>query len=200
MLTLPYSEACERNKEPILEVLRGIFVHPGHVLEIGSGTGQHAVHFAAQLAHLQWQTSDLPENLPGLRARLEAAGLPNLPPPLELDVQADWPQIAVEGAYSANTAHIMSWEAVQAMFRGVQRIVVGGGHFCLYGPFNDGGRYTSASNAAFDRALRAQDPRMGLRDAQALQELAAEMTLIGDHPMPANNRLLVWRRQDPAGP
>ncbi|MDX1607341.1 MAG: DUF938 domain-containing protein, partial [Candidatus Competibacterales bacterium] len=136
----PYSEASEQNKEPILGVLRKIFTEPGLILEIGSGTGQHAVHFARQLAHLTWQPSDLGENLPGIKIWLEEADLPNIRPPLELDVtQECWPVDRADGIYSANTAHIMSWQEVETMFRGVGRVLVPGGCFCLYGPFNYAG-------------------------------------------------------------
>lgn len=193
----PYSEASEQNKEPILAVLRQIFAAPGLILEIGSGTGQHAVHFARQLPHLTWQPSELAENLPGMMIWLEEANLPNIRPPVVLDVmQEPWPVNHADGIYSANTAHIMSWPEVEAMFRGVGRVLVPGGCFCLYGPFNYGGRHTSDSNARFDAGLRAQDPRMGLRDFDDLDRLAgaAGLLLLRDYPMPVNNRTLVWRQ------
>jgi hypothetical protein len=201
----PYSEACQRNRGPILEVLRQYFTAPGTVLEIGAGTGQHAVHFAAHLPHLQWLPSDRSvddgENLRGIRAWAEEARLPNLLDPVALDVREPrWPVDQVQYAYSANTAHIMSWPEVELMFTGIGKVLQAQGVFCLYGPVNREGRYTSESNREFDRMLKARDPLMGLRDDQALIALGerCSLTLAADHAMPANNRLLVWRR-DAAG-
>ncbi|MBL8260517.1 MAG: DUF938 domain-containing protein [Candidatus Competibacteraceae bacterium] len=197
MNSKPYSEACDQNKEPILEVLKRFFVRPGSIVEIGGGTGQHAVHFARALPHLDWQATDLAENLPGMRLWFDEAGLPNLRPPLALDVCQDtWPVAQADGVFSANTAHIMSWSAVECLFRGVGRVLRPGGIFCLYGPFNYGGEYTSASNAQFDRWLRARDPASGVRDFDDLDRLAeaSGLRLADDCPMPANNRTLVWAR------
>lgn len=194
----PYSEACEQNKEPILAVLRAFFVRPGSVLEIGGGTGQHAVHFARTLPHLSWQSTDLADNLPGIRLWIAEANLPNLRAPLELDVCRDpWPVARTDGVFSANTAHIMAWTAVECLFRGVGRVLESGGVFCLYGPFNYNGRYTSASNAEFDRWLRARDPASGIRDFDDLNRLAEAngLRLLSDCPMPVNNRTLVWARE-----
>lgn len=193
----PYSIACERNKQPILARLREVFAEPGLILEIGSGTGQHAVHFAEQLPHLRWQPSDIAAHLPGIRLWTEPAGLDNLYAPVELDVTRNpWPIRRADGVFSANTAHIMSWPEVVAMFLGVGRLLESGRCFCLYGPFHYDGQPTSSSNAAFDRDLRRRDPSMGIRDMQALQALAttAGLALRQDHAMPANNRLLVWER------
>jgi hypothetical protein len=193
----PFSEASDRNKEPILEVLRKALAGVRSVLEIGSGTGQHAVHFAANMPHLLWQTSDLPENHAGIRAWITEAGLRNAKPPLWLDVcRPTWPIKHADAAFTANTLHIVSWKAVRAMFTGVSR-VLGPGPFCTYGPFNYQGRYTSESNAAFDQMLRQRDPNSGIRDVDDLAAVAADLglTLEADHAMPANNRLLVWRRE-----
>ncbi|MCG6896423.1 MAG: class I SAM-dependent methyltransferase [Thiocapsa sp.] len=192
----PYSQACEENKRPILGVIAPLFRDAHRVLEIGSGTGQHAVFFAASLPHLTWQTSDLASNLPGIRSWLAEAGLPNLPPPLALDVTGIWPDARYDAAFSANTAHIMSEAEVGAMFRGIGRVLVARGHFALYGPFNIGGRPTSESNERFDTALRMRNPEMGLRDRDALVRLGSKsgLALIADHPMPVNNRTLVWQR------
>lgn len=193
----PRSPAAERNREPILRVLQRVFVEPGTVLEIGAGTGQHAVYFAERMPHLQWLATDREENLPGIRAWFEDARLPNLCAPQALDVsQGPWPTGPMHYAFSANTAHIMSWPQVQAMFAGVARVLAPSGRFCLYGPFNRRGEFTSESNREFDRALRAQDPAMGLRDDRELCALArgCGLTLESDHDMPANNRLLVWRK------
>lgn len=193
----PYAESCAQNRAPILEVLRKELAGRRRLLEIGSGTGQHAVFFAAELPHLLWQTSDLPEHHAGIRAWLAEAGLPNLLPPLALDVARDpWPEARYDGVFSANTSHIMHWPEVEAMFAGIGRVLAPGGRFCLYGPFNVDGRYTSESNARFDAWLRARDPESGLRDIEALDRLAqsAGLTLSADHAMPANNHTLVWTR------
>jgi len=193
----PHSEACERNREPILQVLRQWFTQPGNALEIGAGTGQHAVHFAGGLPHLQWQPTDCEQNLAGIGLWVSEAALPNLRAPLKLDVRdSEWPVQTVDYIFSANTAHIMSWSEVESMFAGVARVLGAPGVFALYGPFNRDGHFTSESNQAFDASLRARDPKMGLRDDQALQALAREhgLRFTGEHAMPANNRLLLWTR------
>lgn len=194
---LPFAEACERNKAPILEALLSLLPARGHLLEIGSGTGQHAVHFALRFARLSWQPSERPEHLAGLNARIRAEGGPNVLPAIALDVFEAWPDRGYVAAYSANTAHIMSWPAVCAAFAGVGRRLAAGGPFCLYGPFNEGGAYTSNSNEEFDRALRSRDPGMGLRDVEALDALGREhrMALQQRIAMPANNQLLVFRKK-----
>ena len=192
----PFSQACENNREPILTQLREHFAEAPHVLEIGSGTGQHAVFFAAHLPHLFWQTSDLPDRHAGIQLWLDEAGLDNLGAPLSLDVRADWPPVTVHSVFSANTAHIMAETGVAAMFAGVGARLAADGCFVLYGPFNRDGEYTSPSNAAFNAHLTAQDPAQGLRDDRMLIALAGahDMHLAADVEMPANNRLLVWRR------
>lgn len=193
----PYSEACEQNKGPILAVLQEVFTQPGTVLEIGSGTGQHAVYFARQLPHLVWQPTDIAAYLPGIRMWLEEADLPNLCTPLVLDVSCKpWPITRVDGVFSANTTHIMSWPQVQHLFAGIGEVLIAGGCFCLYGPFNYGGRYTSDSNARFDQMLKMRDPQSGIRDFADLNALAKEagLVLVQDYPMPVNNRTLVWRK------
>jgi cyclopropane fatty-acyl-phospholipid synthase-like methyltransferase len=194
---LPYSAACERNRDPILAVLRVHFADRGHVLEIGSGTGQHAVHFAAAMPQLIWQASDRTENLPGIRCWLAAAALPNTPPPLTFDVAAGpWPAQEFDAIFSANTLHIMSWAQVEALFADLPTIATATAKLAVYGPFNYGGAYTSASNAAFDRDLKMRAPQMGIRDFEAVDALAnaAGFSLVADVAMPANNRTLVWRR------
>jgi SAM-dependent methyltransferase len=190
----PYSDACDQNKTPILAVIAPLFREVSRVLEVGSGTGQHAVHFAAALPHLIWQTSDVPANLPGIRLWLAEAALPNLPPPLPLDVLGDWPAGPFGGVFSANTAHIMGEREVAAMFLGVGQVLSPGGRFALYGPFRVAGRHTSESNARFDAALRARDPRMGVRDLEDLQRWGedAGLRLMDDVTMPVNNRTLMW--------
>jgi cyclopropane fatty-acyl-phospholipid synthase-like methyltransferase len=196
----PYAEACEQNKEPILALLREVLADARTVLEIGSGTGQHAVHFGRALPHLTWITSDLPAHHAGIRAWVEEAGLPNVLAPLALDVaQQPWPVPPVDAVFSANTAHIMAWPQVERLFAGVGRVLVPGGVFCLYGPFSYGGRHTAESNARFDRWLRLRDAASGVRDFEALDRLAtaAGLALLHDQEMPVNNRTLVWRREAP---
>jgi SAM-dependent methyltransferase len=193
----PFSEACERNRGPILDVLRHAFADCRSVLEIGSGTGQHAAHFAAALPHLVWQTSDLPDNHAGIHAWLAEARAVNALPPLALDVAAHaWPAVTYDAVFSANTLHIVSWTAVERMFAGIGRVLGDGGTLCIYGPFNYGGRLTSASNARFDAMLRERDPVSGIRDFEAVDALARALglALVEDVAMPANNRTLVWRR------
>jgi SAM-dependent methyltransferase len=192
---LPFSEASERNKQPILGILRGILGGRRLVVEIGAGTGQHAVHFARELPQLEWLPTDRREYLAGLAARIRSEGPPNLHAPIELDVmQADWPTLAADAVFSANTLHIMSWPEVVAFFSGVGRILQQGGVLVVYGPFRYGGAFTTDSNAAFDRSLRARDPASGIRDFEAVNALAEAqgLGLLADHAMPANNQLLTW--------
>jgi hypothetical protein len=183
----PFSEASERNREPILAILQRVFRETRRVLEIGSGTGQHAAYFSAALPHLVWQASDRAENLPGIREW----GVD----PIELDVDGEWPRVDADAVFTANTCHIMSWPQVERMFEGVGRIGALK-TFCVYGPFNYGGRHTSESNARFDAMLRGRDPASGVRDFEAIAALAAKSGLAPkeDNPMPANNRLLVFAR------
>jgi cyclopropane fatty-acyl-phospholipid synthase-like methyltransferase len=192
----PYSPACERNRDPILAVLRDHFADRLRVLEIGSGTGQHAAYFAAALPHLVWQASDRAENLPGIRAWLEQAGLAGAAPPIELDVRGDWPAPAFDAAFSANTLHIMGWSEVERLFERLPEVLAADGRLVIYGPFNYGGNFTSHSNAAFDASLRRQTAHMGIRDFEAVDRLAqaAGLRLLEDREMPANNRCLVWER------
>jgi SAM-dependent methyltransferase len=192
---LPFSEACERNKTPILEVLLALLPGRGHVLEIGSGTGQHVVHFAVHFPRLSWQPTDRRENLEALNARIRHEGRANILPAIELDVEAAWPDRCFAAAYSSNTAHIMPWRAVCAMFAGVGARLEPGGIFCLYGPFTVDGAHTASSNAEFDRQLRERDPEMGLRDVGALERLAGRhgLELEWSRKLPANNQLLLFR-------
>ena len=192
-----HSQSCDENRAPILDIIRGVFAGAHSILEIGSGTGQHAVYFAHQLPHLTWQTSDLPENHASIIAWRKEAGLENVRAPIYLDVTAaTWPDGEYDGLFSANTAHIMSWEAVQCMFSGIGELLQTGAHCCLYGPFNYGGSFTSNSNEQFDAWLKDRDPASGIRDFEALAELATEngFELEADNEMPVNNRLLVWRK------
>ncbi len=193
-----YSEACDQNRAPILHVIRDVFDSARQVLEIGSGTGQHAVYFAQQLPHLQWQTSDLPDSHASINAWINEANLHNVHAPLALDVvNGPWPETIYDGIFSANTTHIMSWPMVVSMFAGVGRMLAPGASFCLYGPFNYDNAYTSPSNERFDAWLKDRDPDSGIRNFQDLDALAVThgLQLSADNEMPANNRLLVWRRQ-----
>jgi cyclopropane fatty-acyl-phospholipid synthase-like methyltransferase len=166
------------------------------VLEIGSGTGQHAVHFARALPQLTWQSSDRVENLAGIRAWLDEAALPNTPAPLELDVTDAWPSGPFDAVFSANILHIMAWPEVQECFARLPAITSDDATLIIYGPFNYQGDYSSDSNAAFDQWLKARGAHMAIRDAEAVDALAtaAGFTLIEDRAMPANNRCRVWRR------
>ena len=193
----PYSEASQRNREPILTVLREFFADRRHVLEVGSGTGQHAVHFAAALPQLTWQSSDRAENLGGIRAWLDEAQLSNTPAPLTLDVTTmPWPGGPFDAVFSANTLHIMSWTEVEMFFSALPRVVTNDAKLAIYGPFNIDGAFTSASNAAFDESLKSRAPHMGIRDVAAVDALAraAGFVLLDDSAMPANNRLRTWQR------
>jgi hypothetical protein len=194
---LPFSEACERNQAPILAVLRQAFADRAQVLEIGSGTGQHAVYFAANLAHLTWHPTEQLAYLPDLENRIKQQGGANLRTPTVLDVkQALWPLRSTDAVFTANTLHIMSWTEVIDLFRGIGAILAPRGVLCIYGPFRYEGGYTSASNRDFDRMLQERDPASGLREIQAVTALAAQygIKLMTDHDLPANNRLLEFLR------
>ena len=193
----PDAPACARTRDPILQVLRPHFANRHSVLEIGSGTGQHAVHFAAAMPWLEWQCSDRPDYLPGIEAWRVEAGLPNLPAPLVLDVAfGPWPGRRFDAVFTANSLHIMGWAEVEAFFAGADAVMAGDAVLVVYGPFNYGGEFTSDSNRAFDASLRARDPRMGIRDFEAVDALARGigLVLVEDVAMPANNRCLAWRR------
>jgi hypothetical protein len=193
----PYSESCDQNRAPILNVLAPRVAGCRTLLEIGSGTGQHAVYFAPELPDLVWQTSDQRIQHAGIEQWLDEAGLANVLPPIALDVVQDaWPAGPFDAVFSANTAHIMPETAVAAMFAGVGAVLADKGPFLLYGPFNYDGRFTSESNRRFEDWLRARDPLMGIRDVTWLRGLAdsAGLVLDEDLEMPVNNRCLVWRK------
>lgn len=197
MNTAPFSSAAERNRQPIFDQLRIFFPQQATVLEIGSGTGQHAVFFTENQPGLLWQPTDREENLAGLQARFAAEGNENILPPFKLDVLRDpWPAYLYDAAFSANTAHIMPWEAVVAMFAGVAERLETHARFCLYGPFNIDNCFTSQSNAHFDAQLRAGDSKMGIRDIAMIESLASmhEMPLEHRIAMPANNFILVFKK------
>ena len=185
----PFSEAAERNRAPILWVLRRVLAQRKHVLEIGSGTGQHAAYFTRELPHLVWQASDVAEHLPGIREWV------SIPAPIELDVDKDWPPLEHDAVFSANTCHIMSWPQVERMFQHIGKMP-GVKTLCIYGPFSYGGKHTSESNARFDAMLRARDPASGVREVERVDALAkrAGFSLAEDNAMPANNRLLVFQK------
>jgi cyclopropane fatty-acyl-phospholipid synthase-like methyltransferase len=191
----PFSPACERNQGAILDVLREHFADRRRVLEIGSGTGQHAVHFAQALPQLVWQTSDVPAHLAGIAQWLAEAGLPNTPAPLAFDINGAPPVGRYDAVFSANTLHIMGWPEVQRLFALLPALMSEQALLIVYGPFNRGGQFTSASNAAFDASLRFDHPQRGIRDFEAVDALArtAGLALLEDRAMPANNRCITWR-------
>ena len=194
----PHSESCEKNKAPILAVLQEIFAGHRQVLEIASGTGQHAVHFAREMPHLIWQTSELAQNLAGIQAWLDEAQLPNVPPPLALDVNDEcWTVAPVDAIFNANTVHIISWPEVERLFAHIARVIAPGGCVCFYGPYKIRGVVTSESNARFDAWLKSRDPNSGVRDFEAVNRLAIShgLELLHDIAMPSNNRILVWNAQ-----
>ncbi|KZN46545.1 DUF938 domain-containing protein [Pseudoalteromonas luteoviolacea] len=196
-MTKPFSQACENNKDPILQKLAPFLFGATQVLEIGSGTGQHAVHFAQALPTLIWQTSDLRHNHGGIVSWCEEADLTNLRLPLELDLNIEsWPLENIPVIYTANTLHIVSAKLVEQFFKGVAAHLAVTGKLAIYGPFNYRGDFTSQSNAEFDAFLKMRDPKSGIRDFEWICELAqkAGLALVHDHAMPANNRLLLFKR------
>lgn len=197
MLKKPFAESCEQNKHPILQVLQDVFTEPGDVLEIGSGTGQHAVYFTEYLPHLGWQPTELEDQLAGIEMWIQDASHDRIRPPQLLDVnEQPWSYIEMDYVFTANTTHIVSWPRVEAMFRGISNALKQGGLFAQYGPFNYDGKFTSESNARFDQWLKSRDPESGVRNFEDLASLARDndMMLDADYEMPANNRILVWRR------
>jgi SAM-dependent methyltransferase len=189
------SPSCERNKEPILAVLREILSVPGLVLEIGSGSGQHAVHFARGLPHVEWQPTDVADNLPSISAWRDEAGLTNLREPLALDLFSDrWPVAAVQAVVCINTIHIVSWTAVERLFAGVGRLLKPGGTMYVYGPYRYADQLLEPSNEEFDRWLKARDSVSGVRLFEDVNRLAGNngLMLAGDRAMPANNRSIWW--------
>lgn len=192
--------APERNKQPILEVLQRALPASGTLLEIASGTGQHAVHFARHLAGWTIQPTDCePENLDSITAWVRDSALPNLREPVRLDVtETDWRVEAPTAIFNANMIHIAPWETATGLVRGAQRLLPPGGLLVVYGPFRIDGQHTAASNQAFDESLRERDARYGVRDLEALVALAesAGLSLRERVPMPANNQTLIFTRSD----
>lgn len=192
-----FSPSCERNKEPILAVMREIFTAPGLVLEIGSGSGQHAAHFARGLPRLTWQPTDIAENLPSIAAWRAEAGLPNLREPLMLDLFADvWPVEQAQAVVCINTIHIVSWQGVESLFAGAGRVLAPGGILYVYGPYRYAHRPLEPSNEDFDRWLKARDSVSGVRLFEDVNRLAGQngLVLAGDRAMPANNRSIWWQK------
>lgn len=198
----PFSESCEQNKSVILETIKPILSSCQSVLEIGSGTGQHAVYFAQQMPHLQWHTSDRVDALKGIQMWLDEyqseGGLPNVHPPITLDVtQSQWPDLNVDAIFSANTLHIMGWQEVKMFFEQATQVLNANGLMLVYGPFNYQGQYTSDSNRQFDGWLKARDPHSGIKDFSELNDLAIQngLKILVDYEMPANNRILLWQKE-----
>ena len=193
-----FAPAAERNRDPILGVLARVLPPRGTVLEVASGTGQHVVHFAAGLPGLVWQPSDIePDALRSITAWCEAAAVPNVRPPMRLDVTAaPWPVGTVDAIVCANMIHIAPWTACRGLLHGAARHLTPGGVLVLYGPFMIGGVHTAPSNAAFDRDLRARDPAWGVRDLDAVRDTAHPLGLVFEErvPMPTNNQTVIFRR------
>ena len=196
MLNKPYAAAAEQNRNDILRVLEKEFKTTRSILEIGSGTGQHAVYFAEHMPHLNWQCSDKKEMLAGINLWIEEARLTNTPTAIELDVTGTWPQTNYDGAYAANIAHIMHSNEIEALFSGLGQVLMPQAKFCLYGPFNIDGQYTGESNREFDLWLRQRDAASYLRDKSDLDELARHNQLepVNCHSMPSNNLILCWQK------
>jgi len=193
----PYSESCDQNREPIFSVIQPLLVSAGQVLEIGSGTGQHAVYFAKKLPHLTWYASDRKDYLDGIRYWLDDSELSNVSGPLELDVSGShWPSIDVDAVFTANSVHIMHTEDVANLVRGVGQLLRNDGDFLIYGPFNYSQQYSSDSNANFDDWLKGRDPKSGIKNFEDIEAMAkdAGMRLVDDYVMPANNRILHFKK------
>lgn len=198
-MTKPFSQACENNKQPILDILTRVFAAQKQVLEIGSGTGQHAVYFAKNLPFLTWQTSDLFINHEGINQWIDALPSPNIRRPITIDLaKAQLLTENIDAMFSANTLHIISWPLVQNLFNKAEKYLTKNGVLCIYGPFNYQGKYTSESNANFDLWLKDRDMHSGIRDFEAVCQLASKagLTLTEDVAMPANNRLLIFNKAD----
>jgi len=196
-LNKPYSESCDQNKEPILAILVDVFSAIKNVLEIGSGTGQHAVYFAKKLPHVKWHTSDCKPYLDGINMWLAEAQMSNISPPFELDVSLSaWPKINIDAVFTANSIHIMSLHDVENFMQGVGQLLSEKGRLLIYGPFNYNDMYTSESNARFDQWLKDRDPLSGIKDFEYIEQLAHDnnMQLVVDYEMPANNRILHFKK------
>lgn len=193
--SLPFSQACENNKAPILQHLTTLLEDRSRLLEVGGGTGQHAVFFAESLTHLHWQSTDIPSNVDSLNLRIAQAAMPNLPLASALDVNdTQWNVGKFDAVFTANSIHIMSAASVERFFSTLPNHLESGALLIIYGPFRYAGEFTTESNERFDGWLKARDPLSGVRDFEWVDELAqqAGLKLKADHSMPANNQLLVW--------
>lgn len=197
MKNKPYSESCDQNRNAILDVIQPLLINSSSLLEIGSGTGQHAVYFTEKIPHLIWHTSDRVEYLEGIKLWLSDADSEKLPPPIELDVkQKNWPEITIDTIFTANTCHIMNQQSVEIMITQAGKLIPAGGQLIIYGPFNYNQKYTSPSNESFDQWLKQRDPESAIKDFEYLNKLAnqAGFNLVNDYDMPANNRILHWKK------
>ncbi|NKI35300.1 DUF938 domain-containing protein [Wenzhouxiangella sp. XN79A] len=196
----PHSPAAERNRAPLLAVLRAVLPESADVLEVGAGTGQHADHFSERMPGWRWWPTNAPAEQATLEAGLAGIERPNLRAPAVLDVFGRWPELRFDAVVSANTAHILSEAGVRALFGGAASVLRADGRLVLYGPFRRAGRHTAESNARFDESLRARAPHMGIRDLGEIDRWAAAVGLqrIAELAMPANNLTLVFDRRNPA--
>ena len=192
----PFSPACERNRDPILKELQIRLVQQSTVLEVGSGTGQHAIYFAKHMPNISWQCSDLRENLSGIQMWIDDACLSNVLQPIKLDVSDPTICKTYDAVYSCNTLHIMSKSNVVEFFKLVKSVTQEQSSLFVYGPFNYNGEYTSSSNAEFDAWLKERNLESAIRDFEWIDELANDVgfSIVGDVEMPANNRFLHWER------
>ena len=197
MINKPYSESCEQNKAVIYQTIKPFLTGAVEVLEIGSGTGQHAIYFASMVPELIWQSSDLAENLPAIKSWIDDSKLFNLPEPVEFDVSSGSIDRAYDIVFSANTFHIMNHHQVEQCFLQCKGCLKVGGHLIIYGPFNYDGKYTSASNEQFDGWLKSRDPLSGIKHFEWINQLASEsgLRLVSDTAMPANNRTLILQHE-----
>lgn len=197
MKNKPYAKSCEQNRRVILDVIQPLLVNSKSLLEIGSGTGQHAVYFSEKLPHIIWNSSDRTENIEAIKLWLSDTDSEKLPTPIELDVtQNIWPDITVDTVFTANTCHIMSQQSVETMVERVGQLLPAEGQLIIYGPFNYNQQYTSPSNERFDQWLKQRDPQSAIRNFEDINNLArkAGLNLVNDYEMPANNRILHWRK------
>lgn len=194
----PFSQSCEENKQVIFDTIAPFLAQKNSVLEIASGTGQHAVFFSSQLPHLTWQTSDLLESHFGINQWLDEASLSNVHPPVELNVsESTWPSCTYDVIFSANSFHIMAHQNVEDFFANISKVLQPDAHVMIYGPFNYNGAFSSESNARFDDWLKARNPKSGIKDFEWCNQLAqnAGLILVDDIQMPVNNRMLIWQNQ-----
>ncbi|MDH3343213.1 MAG: class I SAM-dependent methyltransferase [Gammaproteobacteria bacterium] len=193
----PYADSCDQNRDSILNIIQPLLLNSSSVLEIGSGTGQHAAYFSKKLPHLIWNTSDRAENIEGIKLWLSETDTKQTPQPVELDVtQEVWPRISFDTVFTANTCHIMNQQSVEIMFKRIGDLLPGMGQLIIYGPFNYNQKYTSLSNEQFDQWLKLRNPESRIRNFEDLNAMAeqAGMNLINDYEMPANNRILHWKK------